>query len=160
MHSCIHCYNLEPYVEAWLEHKPDYINFVRVPTTWDAYRKLHAQAFYTAESLGILDEIMMPFFQAIHGPQDPMETPAKLANLFSRFGVSEDDFNSVFNSFSVMTKVNRADELNKRYRVDSTPTIIINGKYTTSIAMADPVNQNPETMFKVIEALARAELGM
>ena len=28
-------------------------------------------------------------------------------------------------------KLQRADELNRRYRIQSVPTIIVNGKYTT-----------------------------
>jgi thiol:disulfide interchange protein DsbA len=101
----------------------------------------------------------MPFFQAIHLQGDLLETPAKLANLFSQVGVSREDFDGVFESFAVMTKVNRATDLGRRYRVDSTPTIIINGKYTTGVGMADPAGQNPEVMFELIEALAAAELG-
>lgn len=159
MHSCVHCYNLEPFVEAWLEEKPAYINFVRIPTTWDAYRKLHAQAYYAAEALGIVDEIMMPFFQEIHvAPTNYLDSVDKLAELFGRFGVERDDFESLIESFSINTKVNRAAELANRYRVDSTPTIIINGKYMTQTSMADP-SGDPAKLFELIELLAAAEAG-
>jgi len=154
MHSCIHCYNLEPFVEAWLETKPDFINFVRVPTTWDAGRILHAQAYYTAESLGILDEIMMPFFREFHEAGNYLDSPEKLATFFGRFGVSKEDFDSHFNSFSVMTKLNTAAQLGQRYRIDSTPTWVINGKYKTSV---DRAGGTPEALFELIEALAAAE---
>jgi len=153
MHSCIHCYNLEPYVEAWLPNKPDFINFVRVPTTWDEIRVLHAQAFYTAESLGITDEIMMPFFREFHDQGNYLETPAKLATFFGRFGVSKEDFDSHFASFSVMTKVNNAAQLGQRYRIDSTPQIVIAGKYKTGVDLAG----SPEKLFELIELLAAAE---
>jgi thiol:disulfide interchange protein DsbA len=153
MHSCIHCYNLEPYVEAWLPNKPDFINFVRVPTTWDEIRVLHAQAFYTAESLGITDEIMMPFFREFHDQANYLETPAKLATFFGRFGVSKEDFDSHFASFSVMTKVNNAAQLGQRYKIDSTPQIVIAGKYKTGVDRAG----SPEQLFELIELLAAAE---
>jgi thiol:disulfide interchange protein DsbA len=155
MHSCIHCFNLEPYVEAWLETKPDYINFVRVPTTWNPTVKMHAQAFYAAQALGKLEEIHQPMFREMHINNNYLQTPEAMADFFADFGVSRDDFDSVFNSFSVSTNVNRADELGRRYGVDSTPTIIVNGKYTTGTSMAGGY----EELFELIEALAAAELG-
>jgi thiol:disulfide interchange protein DsbA len=155
MHSCIHCFNLEPYVQAWLPNKPDYINFVRIPTTWNPTVKLHAQAFYTAQTLGKIEEMHLPFFREMHENRNYLETEDALAAFFGRFDVSRDDFEKTFNSFSVNTSVNRADELGRRYRVDSTPTIIVNGKYTTGSGMAGGY----EEMFELIEVLAAAELG-
>ena len=38
--------------------------------------------------------------------------------------------------FAVYTKLQRADELARRYRISSVPTIIVNGKYVTSATMA------------------------
>ena len=155
MYSCIHCFNLEPYVQAWLPTKPDYINFVHVPTTWNPTVSLHAQAFYAAEALGKGEEMHQPFFNEMHLEGNYLDTPAKLAQFFGRFDVSREDFESVFDSFAVHTKVNRASELGNRYRVDSTPTIIVNGKYKTSVGEAGGYDQ----LFQLIEALAAAELG-
>lgn len=159
MYSCIHCYNLEPFVEAWLEEKPDFIDFVPVPTTWNAGVEMHARAYYTAEALGKLEEMHWPFFREMHNAQNFLETPDKMVEFFGRFGVSREEFESVFESFAVNTKVNRATELIRRYRVDSTPTIVVNGKYVTSVGMADPQAGNPERLFELIELLAAAELG-
>jgi thiol:disulfide interchange protein DsbA len=153
MHTCPHCRTLEPYVQAWLEDKPDFINFVRVPTTWSDLNTVHAQAYYTAESLGIEDEIMSPFFAELHDRGNALETADKLASLFSRFDVSRADFDSHFGSFSVMTKVSNATVLGQRYRVDSTPTIVINGKYKTGLDRAGGFDQ----LFELIELLAAAE---
>lgn len=159
MYSCIHCRNLEPFVQAWLPDKPDFINFVRIPTTWNPTVRLHAQAFYAAEALGKTEEMHWPFFVEMHENGNYLQTPDALAQFFGRFDVSRDDFESVFNSFGVHNMLNRADELGRRYRVDSTPTIVINGKYTTGTGMADPVNGDPARLFELIELLAAAELG-
>ena len=156
MYSCIHCYNLEPYVHAWLEAKPATINFVPIPTTWDEARKLHAQGYYMAEALGKAEEMHMPFFQEMHVNGNYLETPAKMKQFFGRFNVSGSDFDGLFDSFAMRAKVSRADELGRRYRVDSTPTIIINGKYRTDVSMA---GGSPEQLFQLIELLAAAELG-
>jgi thiol:disulfide interchange protein DsbA len=156
MHSCIHCYNLEPYVQAWLPEKPDYIEFVRVPTTWNPMVKLHAQAFYTAVALGKEEEMHLPFFREMHENGNYLQSVDALADFFGQFDVSREEFEGVFDSFAIATRVNRADELGRRYRVDSTPTIIVGGKYRTDVGMAGGYDQ----LFELIDALARAELGM
>lgn len=159
MYSCIHCYNLEPFVQAWLEDKPDFIEYVHIPTTWNAGVEMHARAYYTAEALGKLDEMHLAFFREMHEAQNFLQTPDAMAEFFGRFGVSREEFTSVFESFAVNTKVNRATELIRRYRIDSTPTIVVNGKYVTSVGMADPQAGNATRMFELIELLAAAELG-
>jgi thiol:disulfide interchange protein DsbA len=156
MHSCIHCYNLEPYVEAWLPEKPEHIQFVRVPTTWNPTVRLHAQAFYTAVALGKEEEMHMPFFREMHERSNYLQSVDALADFFGQFDVSREEFDGVFDSFAVHTRLNRADELGRRYRVDSTPTIIVNGKYRTDVGMAGGYDQ----LFALIEALAAAELGL
>jgi thiol:disulfide interchange protein DsbA len=156
MYSCIHCYNLEPYIEEWLTTKPAYIDFVRVPTTWDAPRQLHAQAFYAAKALGKLEEMHTPFFREMHVTGNYLTSVDAMAEFFSRFGVGRDEFRSAFESFSVVnTEMRRAADLGNRYRIDSTPTIIVNGKYRTGADMAG----SPERLFELIEALAAAERG-
>jgi thiol:disulfide interchange protein DsbA len=154
MHSCIHCRNLEPFVEAWLEDKPAFVNFVRVPTTWNDVVRLHAQAFYAAESLGVIDEAQMPMFRQMHDQGDFLETPEKLASFFTQFGVNRDEFLTRMDSFAVRTKVNQAEELANRYRVDATPTIIINGKYKTGSEAG-----TPDQLFELIDLLAATETG-
>lgn len=155
MYSCPHCNDLEPFVQAWLPTKPDYINFVRVPTTWNEMVSLHAQAFYTAAALGKGEEMHLEFYRAMHRDGNFLDTPAKMRTFFERFGVSAEDFDSTFASFSVTRQMSRAEELALRYRVDSTPTFIIAGKYRTGVAEA---GGTPDRLFALIEALAAAEL--
>lgn len=154
MYSCVHCFNLEPYVQAWLPNKPAYINFVRIPTTWNPTVELHAQAFYAAAALGKGEEMHEPFFETMHVDRNYLESQAEMRQFFARFGVTDEDFNSVFESFSVRSQVNRAKELGNRYAVESTPTIVIAGKYTTGTSEAGSY----ERLFELIEALAAREL--
>jgi thiol:disulfide interchange protein DsbA len=51
-------------------------------------------------------------------------------------GVNPDEFQKAFSSFSVESKLQRADFLNRRYRVQSVPMMLINGKYSTDISSA------------------------
>jgi thiol:disulfide interchange protein DsbA len=155
MYSCIHCYNFEPYIQQWLPTKADYVNFVRVPTVWNELVRLHAQAFYAAEALGKGEEMHTPFFRSMHVDGNYLQTEPEIASFFARFGVDREEFESAFESFSVHAKVQRADELARRYRVSSTPTVVVNGKYVTNASMAGGYDQ----LLDLIDTLAAAERG-
>ena len=136
MYSCIHCYNFEPFVQDWVSSKPSYVNFVRVPTVWNPLVRLHAQAFYAAEALGKGEEMHGPFFREMHVNGNYLDSEDAMADFFEDFGVSDADARGALNSFAVHAKVQRADELARRYRVTSTPSIVVNGKYLTNATMA------------------------
>ena len=153
MYSCIHCYNFEPYVQQWLQNKASYINFIRVPTVWNPAVRLHAQAFYAAEALGKGEEMHTPFFREMHVTGNYLQSPEAVETFFDQFGVSADDVNGTMESFAVHTKVQRADELARRYRVDSTPTVVVNGKYRTNASMAGGYDQ----LIELINVLAASE---
>src|SRR3546814_16853115 len=51
-------------------------------------------------------------------------------------GVDRAKFDSVFDSFSVQTQVQRADQLAQAYNIDGTPSFGVGGKYLTSPALA------------------------
>jgi thiol:disulfide interchange protein DsbA len=153
MYSCVHCYNFEPYVQEWLTRKPDYVNFIRVPTVWNSLARLHGQAFFAAEALGKGAEVHTPFFREVHVSGNLLESEAALAAFFSRFGVDEAAFKGALASFSVHTNVQRADELTRRYRITGTPSVVVNGKYVTMASMAGGYEQ----LMKLVDALAASE---
>ncbi len=124
-------FNFDPTLERWRATQPDYVSFVRVPAVWNPLLQLHARAFYTAEVLNKGAEMHSALFREIHENRNMLDTPAKLQEFFGRFGVDAATFTSTFESFAVQMKLQRADELNRRYRIQSVPTIIVNGKYTT-----------------------------
>ena len=130
-YGCPHCYELDPLLERWRAQQPDYVSFLRVPAVWNPTLQIHARAFYTAEALGKSDEMHGEFFREIHERRNGLDTEAKLQEFFGRFGVAAAAFKTAFDSFEVQAKLQRADELNRRYRIGSVPTIIVNGKYTT-----------------------------
>jgi len=155
MFGCPACFGFEPRIQGWLEKKADYVNFVRVPAQWSSHPEsvIHARAYYTAEALGKLQEIEAPFFNEVHRNGNLLETEEKLSAFFAAHGIDEAAFKSTFNSFAVNAKVKRADELVRRYRAQSTPTVIVNGKYVTGGQMAGSY----EAWFAIIDDLAARE---
>jgi thiol:disulfide interchange protein DsbA len=93
--------------------------------------QLHARAFYAAEALGKGAEMHDEFFREIHERGNMLASEAELAAFFGRFNVDAAAFKTAFDSFEVHAKLQRADELSRRYRIQSVPTIVVNGKYTS-----------------------------
>lgn len=137
MYSCPHCYSFEPFIKNWLSNeKPVGVNFVRIPAQFNRPAQLHAAAYYAAEALGVGEQVHLPLFQAIHGNRNPLSSEAALRKIFTDNGVDGNDFDNAIKSFDVDTKVRQAQNLGKRYKIQSVPTLVVNGRYVTSGTMA------------------------
>jgi thiol:disulfide interchange protein DsbA len=152
-YACGHCYMLEPKIEAWeRKGKPANVEVVRMPAVWNELLKTHARLFYTIEVLG-KPELNAEAFREINVRGNRLDTPEKIEAFFTSRGVSKTDFQKTFSGFAVESKLARAADLNKRYRIASTPTVVINGKYVTDVAMAG----GEEKLFELINTLAAKE---
>jgi thiol:disulfide interchange protein DsbA len=152
-YACGHCYLIEPRVASWNEkgHAP-YVELIKMPATWNALLKTHARAFYTVELLG-KPALHGEIFREINVRGNKLDTADKLEAFFVSQGVSKEDFEKAYKSFAVESKVRQAEDLNKRYRITSTPTFIVNGKYVTDAGM----NGSEQKLFETINALAARE---
>jgi protein dithiol oxidoreductase (disulfide-forming) len=153
MFGCPGCFGFEPHVQSWTKRLPDYVSFVRIPAPWNATADLHARAYYTAQALGKAHEIEGPLFNEFHINKNYLDTPDKLAAFFKQFGVDDKTFRNTFESFAVDAKVGRAGDLVKRYKVPSTPSVVVNGKYLTTGGMAGSY----ENWFAIIDELIAKE---
>ncbi len=153
MYSCPHCMSLEPFINNYLAEKPGYVNFVRIPAVFHQMAMVHAKGFYSAESLGILEDVHEDFFRKIHVERNRLTTEDAVVEFFVGHGVDEDKATAAFNSFAVDTKVRRASDLGRRYGIDSVPTLVINGKYVTSGTMTGSMSKLRE----VVDYLAAKE---
>lgn len=156
-YGCPHCFHFEPHLNEWLAKKPENVVFYRVPAIFNESWALHARAFYTAKSLGLYDngntKFHDAFFNEIHKKKKNMNTKKAVQAFFTGFGISAEDFNNTYDSFSVNAKVNRAAALSKRYQLQGVPTLIVNGKYRTDGPMAG----GRKGMIKVLNFLIKKE---
>jgi len=152
-YGCPHCFAFDPFVRSWDAKKPDYVSFVRVPAVWNPLVRTHAQMFYTAEALGKGAEMHDALFKEIHDNQNLLDTPEKIQSFFGKYGVDAAAFKSTWESFAVHTKLQRADELSRRYKISSVPTIVVNGKYVTDGSMAGSYDD----LFALVNELVASE---
>lgn len=131
-YGCIHCYNLEPAIEAWVPKLPPDAYFRRVPAIFNERWAIDASIFYTFEALGVLGKLHRPFFDAIHKDRLKTDNPAALNEWLAARGVDAKKFESTMKSFSVQSKVKRAGQLTAAARIDGTPALMLQGRYTIS----------------------------
>jgi thiol:disulfide interchange protein DsbA len=160
--ACPHCYALEPPIHSWLKSKPAYVEFVRVPVIWQDIHRAHARLYYTLEALG-RDDLIAKAFDTIHQDLENRVPPLvgqseeetfRLQQQFAvQNGVSADDFAKAYNSFSVSSNLQRAEEITQRYHVQGVPFFVVNGKYSSDVAKAGSESK----LIELINDLAASE---
>lgn len=131
-YGCPHCYNFDPIVDNWAQTLPDDVNLIRLPVMWNPTNAIHARLFYTVEALGKLDEVHSAIFNELHVNNRMLTNEAEIIEFVEKFGISADEFKKTFRSFAVESKLKRAKNLTQRYRIQSVPLFVINGKYLTT----------------------------
>ncbi|MCQ9618020.1 thiol:disulfide interchange protein DsbA/DsbL [Paenalcaligenes niemegkensis] len=135
-YSCPHCAAADPIVESWSETLPDNIAFNRVPVAFNAGMGDLQRMYYTLEALDRLD-LHPKLFDALHKERKSLFDAKALAKWAVDQGISKDEFDATFSSFGVNTKIAKANDLAKAYRIDATPMMAVGGKYVTSPSMTN-----------------------
>jgi len=131
-YGCIHCYNLEPALEAWVPKLPADAYFRRIPAVFNERWGVDAGIFYALEALGVLEKLNHPLFDAIHKDRLRTDNPEALNAWLGKNGVDPKKFEATAKSFSVQSKVKRANQLTGLARIDGTPALMLQGRYTIS----------------------------
>ena len=156
-YACPHCHHFEAPLQQWLKANGGKAKFVQVPVIFRDEWRLFARAFYTAEALGVLDKTHATLFEAIHNLKRPFKTEADLAKFFAEQGVKQQDFNKAYASFAVDAKLRRSEEMTRRYSVNETPTLIVNGKYRVNGGLPAyrnlPAGEAFKAIFQTVDAL-------
>ncbi len=136
-YTCPHCAHFEPELQAWKKRQAADVALVQVPAPFGGYWDPYARAYYAAEALGVLAQSNEAMFDAIHVkrtmPVGPNVGAAELAPFYAQYGVDAKRFADTYNSFGVDAKINRARQFAVKSGVESTPSIVVNGKYRVTV---------------------------
>ncbi len=135
-YGCPHCYHLEPLLEKWIPTLPKDAQFRRLPAVLNPAWASDGAVFYAFEALDVLSRLHRPFFDAIHRDRLNPRDPAALNAWLQKNGVDPKKFEETVKSFGVQSKVRRAAQLSAAYRIDGTPALAVNGRYTVSAEQA------------------------
>lgn len=158
-YTCPHCNVLDPYLSAWVKKQGNAIAFKRVPVDFGQGLQALQRMYYTLETMGELDRLHSSIFKAIHTDRQPLSSDAQILAFVTKNGVDEKKYLETSKSFSVATKIARAKTLQAAYKIDSVPTIFVDGRYRTSPSQIMGTNpkmteaQSEQGLMQVLDAL-------
>lgn len=134
---CPHCNEFEPTLTDWAKRNDAKVvmNYVPVPTGFRANLSNLQKLYYTLDAMGKERELRRKVFSSIHESKTlayDAEPPA-IADWAEKQGLDKKKFVDTFNSFSVQSKVNRANQLAAAYAITGVPTLGIGGRYALTV---------------------------
>jgi thiol:disulfide interchange protein DsbA len=158
--GCPACNQFEPYLDKLRAELPAGTVLQFVPASWHPNEDwpVFQRTYFTAKALGLDNQQSHDaMFKAIWGPNGPLATydPATqrpkaeaslpkiedVAKFYGKFGAKPDEFVATANSFSVNLEMKRADQQIMAWGVDSTPTMVIDGKWRLTPVSAGGAQQ-------------------
>ncbi|MGW8391186.1 thiol:disulfide interchange protein DsbA/DsbL [Pseudoduganella sp. HUAS MS19] len=143
MYTCPHCNALEPRIAAWVKQNADKVHFRRIHFARGEKDPL-ARAYVTLEAMGATDAASQKLFHAIHVERKRLMREEDVTAVVVSAGIDKAKYESVYKSFSVESKMKRMESTVAQYKVDSAPTLVVDGRYVTSPTMAGRPNQPEE----------------
>ncbi len=146
--GCPACNQFEPFLDKLRAELPKGAVLEFVPASWHANEDwpVFQRAYFTAKTLGLDTPASHDaMFKAIWGPNGPLATydpatqqPKAQANLptiedvakfYAKYGAKPSEFVATANSFAINIQIKRADQQIIAWGVDSTPTLVVDGKW-------------------------------
>jgi thiol:disulfide interchange protein DsbA len=132
-YRCPHCYDLEPELESWVKRLPADVQFKRVPGILNDEWAVDARIFYALDALGEVERLHRALFDAIHqqgGVRLRGEGFANwVASWLAKQKVDMTKYDAALHSFTVESKLRRATQMARSYRLEGVPTLTVQGKY-------------------------------
>ena len=129
-YTCIHCANLQPRLNTWKAGLAPDVRFIYVPAAFGGVVDNLGRGYYAAEAVGLLDKTHDALFRAVLIERSfQTGSEEEIADWYAKHGADREAFLSTMRSFAVTGKLNRARQFALRTGVDSTPSMIVAGKY-------------------------------
>ncbi|HET7159025.1 MAG TPA: DsbA family protein, partial [Burkholderiales bacterium] len=101
-----------------------------------------------------IDALHHDVFTALHDQKVRLQDPKVLFDWVATKGVDKQKFMDAYNSFSVQSRTQRASEVTRRYDIQFTPAIVVNGRYLTGPSMTSSGNTvDYDRFFNVLDQL-------
>ena len=150
-YGCPYCNELQPAFEEWLKRKPDDVTVRRVPAILRDSWAPHARIYYTLELLSEVDRLHLKVYEGYHVEQLHMSKPEVMEQWAARNGIERRRWIDAYFSPEVDARIARAFQATKRYDVQGTPSVVVDGRYLTSSSMTPTVRG----VISVLEDLVR-----
>jgi thiol:disulfide interchange protein DsbA len=128
-YACPHCFHFEPLLQAWAKKQAADVILVQTHAAFNSSWVSYQRGFYTLMALGVKDKVQDAIFSAIHVGHKELKDAQAWADFLSLYGVEKQKTLSTYNSFGVNSQMKQADNRVRDLKVNSTPQLIINGRY-------------------------------
>lgn len=135
-YGCVHCFNLEPALEAWSARLGADVAMRRVPAVFNDRWAHDATIFYALEAIGAAERAHRALFEAIHVKRLNTTNERLFTEWLKSQGIDDAAFGEAFRSFGVSSRVLRAVQLTAAYRVEGTPSLAVGGRFAVSADQA------------------------
>ena len=155
-YSCPHCNAFEPTLDGWVKKLPKDVAFRRIPIAFQESFVPQQRLYFTLEAMGLVEKLHAKVFAAIHVEKLNLTKGDSITEWVAKQGVDAAKFVAQYNSFSVVTKANRASQLQNAYKIEGVPALGVVGRFYTDGSMAG----NMERALQVVDYLvAEARAG-
>ena len=137
-YACPHCATLEGPLNAWLKKKPADVEFKRVPVVFHESWAPLARLYYTLEALGAADRLHGEVFKSIHDQKARLQDQKAIGDWAASKGLDRKKFDDTYNSFAVQSRTKTSNDISRRYNVEFTPAVVVNGRFLTGPSMTSP----------------------
>ncbi|MBS1140801.1 MAG: Twin-arginine translocation pathway signal [Proteobacteria bacterium] len=129
-YGCPHCADFNPLLTAWVAKQQGDVVVKKVPITFGraAWANI-AKLYYALEITGDLHRLETDIFRAIHTERQNLFEEKALTEWVVKKGVDAKKFGETFNSFGVMSKVKRGDQMAQAYKITGVPALAVEGKF-------------------------------
>jgi thiol:disulfide interchange protein DsbA len=154
-YACVHCANFEPFVTAWKKSLPGNVEFQSMPAvfnpTWEALARTH----HALRKLDAVDRLHPVMFKAIHQDRKPLTNLDAIAGFLATQDIDREAFLAAAQSEETSALLQRERERAMGYRLEGTPSVVVNGKYLVSAGSAGGF----QGMLQVVDFLIGQEAG-
>lgn len=153
-YGCPYCNDLQPALEEWLKRKPDDVALRRVPAILRDSWAPHARIYYALELLGEVERLHLKVYEGYHVEQLHMSKPEVMEQWAAKHGIERQRWLDAYFSPETDARIARAFQATKRYDVQGTPSLVVDGRYLTSSSMTATV-RGVVTVLEDLVRLAR-----
>ncbi|MEW6133205.1 MAG: thiol:disulfide interchange protein DsbA/DsbL [Pseudomonadota bacterium] len=158
-YRCPHCSQLQPGLSAWAQKLPADVKLRPVPAVLNQSWLPAAKLSYALEDMGALHRLHDEVFRAYHKDNLDLDNEAELLAWVKKQGLDAARFQSAYNSFSVQTRAMKGAQLARNAGIAGVPTLMVDGKYLTSISMTYTEERLFEVLDQLIERARRERSG-
>lgn len=129
-YGCNHCNDFHPLITQWAAKLPKDVSFRRVPVSFNRPEWARLSRIYFAlEATGDLAKLDAAVFIAIHEQRVAFKTDEAVVSWAASKGIDGKKFGDALTSFSMQSKVQRADQDATAARISGVPSLAVDGKF-------------------------------